>query len=90
MSVLDRAQHVNPTAITIYMEIAGLNTHEKTRRKGFGSSGFFFFCYYSSERGKRLSVLRQLMLDKELEALGLQECSGKTGSPDLPRVKVAE
>lgn len=30
------------------------------------------------------------MLDKELEALGLQECSGKTGSPDLPRVKVAE
>lgn len=58
--------------------------------KGLEAVDFFFFWYYSSEGGKRLSVLRQLMLDKELEALGLQECSGKTGSPDSPRVKVAE
>lgn len=35
-------------------------------------------------------MLRQLVLGKEVEALGIQMCSGKTGPLDLTRVKVAE
>lgn len=67
-----------------------MKAHENIGKKATGSSAFFFLVLCSSERLERLSVLRQLMLYKELEALGLQMSSGKTRPPDLPRVKVAE